>query len=96
MSKLMLHGRLNSPVESGDFVGFLQLKVAAKDASSLITQLEADKAELLEALNEIERMQVHTPELPEDYEDEDVAKLNDRIDEIFGLVNTVINKHKSI
>ncbi|HGE6046399.1 TPA: hypothetical protein ACGGS3_000613 [Vibrio cholerae] len=53
-------------------------------------RLTEENKRLREALEKIQRMQSRTPELPEDYTHEDVGDLNDRIDEVFGIVNTAL------
>ncbi|HIH0452595.1 TPA: hypothetical protein ACYHN4_002770 [Vibrio cholerae] len=54
-------------------------------------RLTEENKRLREALEKIQRMQSRTPELPEDYTHEDVGDLNDRIDEVFGIVNTALS-----
>ncbi|HDI3147874.1 TPA: hypothetical protein PMB01_001698 [Vibrio cholerae] len=55
-------------------------------------RLTEENKRLREALEKIQRMQSRTPELPEDYTHEDVGDLNDRIDEVFGIVNTALSE----
>ncbi len=57
----------------------------------VIDKLAEENKRLREALEKIQRMQSRTPELPEDYTHEDVGDLNDRIDEVFGIVNTALS-----
>lgn len=51
-------------------------------------------AELREVLDKISRVAQRTPELNDNYTHEDVGILNDRIDEVFGIVETAIAKYK--
>ncbi|WP_114774105.1 hypothetical protein [Vibrio cholerae] len=55
-------------------------------------RLVEENKRLREALEKIQRMQSRTPELPEDCTHEDVGDLNDRIDEVFGIVNTALSE----
>lgn len=55
-------------------------------------RLISENARLREALLKIHRMQERTPEFPDDYSHDDVGYLNDRIDEVFGIANTVLTK----
>ncbi|WP_336941455.1 hypothetical protein [Vibrio cholerae] len=54
-------------------------------------RLVEENKRMRDALEKIQRMQSRTPELPEDYTHEDVGDLNDRIDEVFGIVNTALS-----
>ncbi|EMZ1487777.1 hypothetical protein ABC295_000972 [Vibrio cholerae] len=58
----------------------------------VIDKLTEENKRLRESLEKIQRMQSRTPELPEDYTHEDVGDLNDRIDEVFGIVNTALSE----
>ncbi len=58
-------------------------------------RLAEENAELREVLQKISRVSQRTPELNDDYTHEDVGVLNDRIDEVFGIIETAMTKHKA-
>lgn len=70
----------------------LSVKAIIACELDLVDRLTQENQQLREALEKIQRMQSRTPELPEDYTHEDVGDLNDRIDEVFGIVNTTLSK----
>lgn len=55
-------------------------------------RLTSENARLREVLLKIQRIQERTPELPYDYSHDDVGILNDRIDEVSGIVNTALTE----
>lgn len=102
MSDLMLHGILNAPCDIDDPIGVTQLKSAAKRASCKISnqekkiaQLEADKAELIDALDSamcIKSIWVpmgsFSDDPPENYQEMEALHLMDR------NFDRLLQKHK--
>ena len=70
------------------------LEVLFNVASEELSKRDGEIAELREVLQKISRVSQRTPELNDDYTHEDVGILNDRIDEVFGFVETAITRHK--
>lgn len=62
------------------------------ETDKVFSAIIREYTKLSEALESIQEMQLRTPDLPENYSHEDVALLNDRIDEIFGKVNETLSK----
>ncbi|HFG2023382.1 TPA: hypothetical protein ACGF6J_000792 [Vibrio cholerae] len=85
----------NLPWRTDGNVSFLYLTPEQNRAIAIAVnnhdRLTEENKRLREALEKIQRMQSRTPELPEDYTHEDVGDLNDRIDEVFGIVNTALS-----
>lgn len=83
-------------IDGSDLINqrLLVLSELSKEKSKKINSLAEENAKLREILESIQRLQSRTPELPDNYSHEDVGQLNDRIDEIFGKVNTALNQLK--
>ncbi|EGR4487109.1 hypothetical protein D6V39_02645 [Vibrio cholerae] len=86
----------NLPWRTDGNVSFLYLTPEQNRAIAIAVnnhdRLTEENNRLRDALEKIQRMQSRTPELPEDYTHEDVGDLNDRIDEVFGIVNTALSE----
>lgn len=80
------------------WMGFDGLNGTPKDKLES-AKLMASAPELLEeltilrdAFSKIKQVEKNTPLLDEDYTDDDVANLDDSVNEIFGIVNTTMRK----